>query len=604
MSHNFHTNLLRELVSKMSFEKESPKKQSTPAHDDRSLESSQPPDAVENTETTCEDETSNDYGEEQSLRTATSGSSSEEEEEEDDDVPLNTLVLQQSAPEETTIRNDTERTDNNDTETQCLDETDFIDSCAVPNNQEAERAATIEYNTPQLFIGNIEAACPPSQQQTNEESTAVEPSTTTSSSNITEQRITTPTEPQDKHTHVSVKQPLSTQESITSSNHDKTTTDIRTVNTDDVIDAEQNSTLLCCSKDSDNQPNTNERDPPLVAEEPTNQEQGDREGPLQEETSNEETEVRYLESHDDSSANSNQHQDLPSSPLHLDTSAQVIPSPRNLDDTTHSEASNQPIQAPTVPVEITPFKSTPVDTTTVVQAPLTESTVKEYSRRSLKEIVTKDLWSRDAAVVENALHVLTIDAFYDERARDSIARTGGILAIVRAMETHNENTCVQVAACQALEKLALNEQNELAINDVGGVEAILGAMMGHFDCSNVQEAAWAALWNLSCGNAGNDMTIDSAGGIAAIVSAMKRHVHVASVQKNACGALANLCLDNESRLQALADADGFVAIATALQRHWSHPEVRKEAGHALARLAGPPTHDDVSLLHDEEDFYL
>ncbi|KAL7560764.1 hypothetical protein ACA910_005333 [Epithemia clementina (nom. ined.)] len=209
---------------------------------------------------------------------------------------------------------------------------------------------------------------------------------------------------------------------------------------------------------------------------------------------------------------------------------------------------------------------------------------KAIRTKTTADIIRSDMWSPDLATVLSALKHITMEAASD-KARSLIARTGGVLAVVRAMETHSSNSQIQVAGCQALEKLALDSDNEVAIEQVGGVETILAAMMGHFKDAAVQEAAWAALWNLTCTNATKDMTLDTEGGMAAIVAAMKEHMECPAVQKNACGALANLCQNNLKRMEAFAKANGFSVIATALQRYWnSDAEVRAEACFAMTAL--------------------
>jgi Armadillo/beta-catenin-like repeat len=215
------------------------------------------------------------------------------------------------------------------------------------------------------------------------------------------------------------------------------------------------------------------------------------------------------------------------------------------------------------------------------------------SRKRISDLIRRDLWAREENVVEQALLELADKAALASQYRNAIARSGGILAIVRAMEQNDSCSGIQVAACRALEKLALETENELAIGEVGGVDAVLAAMMQHVGNSHVQEAAWSALWNLTCGNACDEMTTDTEGGMHAIVACMKQHSDHPEVQRNACGALTNLCLQNDDRLRALADADGFVAIATALQNHWENDSVRKEASHALTALL-EKTSDDVN----------
>lgn len=48
-----------------------------------------------------------------------------------------------------------------------------------------------------------------------------------------------------------------------------------------------------------------------------------------------------------------------------------------------------------------------------------------------------------------------------------MARTGGLLAVVRCMEEYAHTVDIQIAACRTLEKLALDPENELAIAEVG-----------------------------------------------------------------------------------------------------------------------------------------
>lgn len=216
----------------------------------------------------------------------------------------------------------------------------------------------------------------------------------------------------------------------------------------------------------------------------------------------------------------------------------------------------------------------------IFRTPLSISKRQPTEPKRMSDLIRLDVWSRNPSVVETALEALSHYAA-DDKNHGTMARTGALLAIVRAMETHVDHSGIQVQACRCLEKLALDHDNELAIGEVGGIEAILGAMMSHSENSLVQEAAWAALWNLTCGNADHQMVVDAAGGIEVLVQCMMRHSDHPDVQKNACGTLANLCLDNEERLTALAEADGFVAISMALQKHWRNPDVRNEASYAL-----------------------
>ena len=213
------------------------------------------------------------------------------------------------------------------------------------------------------------------------------------------------------------------------------------------------------------------------------------------------------------------------------------------------------------------------------------SNLVNYKRKPLRDLLRRDLHSPDEAVVERALQQITIDCFYDESARSLIARTGGLLSIIGAMEDHPENARIQIAACQALEKLALDSENERAVSELGGIDCILGAMMSHFDNIRVQESSWSALQNLTCGNALTEMTFDSTdGGMTMLVRAFEQHASNSGVAMHASATLANLCIPNAERTEHVVAADGIVALAKALQQHWSDDVARCEISHSLERL--------------------
>jgi hypothetical protein len=206
-------------------------------------------------------------------------------------------------------------------------------------------------------------------------------------------------------------------------------------------------------------------------------------------------------------------------------------------------------------------------------------------RRSISDIIRHDLWNPNEMIVEQALQQLVEKASIHNSYRNAIARAGGILAIIRAMEQHINHVGIQIASCMALEKLAIDTENELAIGEVGGIEQILGAMMAHYTNGKVQEAAWSALWNCTCGNACDTMTIDTTpGGMTAVISCMKQHVDNVAVQISACNTIMNLCYDNNERIQLLMEADGFGAIVQAIQTHCQNEAAKNEMSYILCSL--------------------
>jgi hypothetical protein len=223
---------------------------------------------------------------------------------------------------------------------------------------------------------------------------------------------------------------------------------------------------------------------------------------------------------------------------------------------------------------------------------LDQSSLVQWSQaarsRTMRELIRLDLSSNSTQVVTVTLDELAHRAQRSGPDRQALARHGAILTIVQVMESHLLHPSILVAGCSALEKLALDHDNEVAAGSVGGIDVVLAAMMTHFSNERVQEAAWSALWNLLGTNSTNEYssTIDVEGGMLGLTMAMKNHLENAQIQVNASGTLANLCANHAPRKAALAAAGGLVAMAKALQRHWDNDEVRREVSRALTTILG------------------
>lgn len=222
-----------------------------------------------------------------------------------------------------------------------------------------------------------------------------------------------------------------------------------------------------------------------------------------------------------------------------------------------------------------------------------------WQPRSIADLVRHDLPSANIHVVTAALQQITLDCWDDAAIRSTVVRCGGLLAVVQAMETHSSNTVVQVAACQALTKLALDADNEVALAELGGIDAILSALMTHFECPDVQTAAWQALQNGTCQAALQRLSLDTAGGMQVLLHAFQQHApHNATAACAAAATVANLCVANPTRTSRVVQANGIVLLAQQLQHHWGDDEARTDLAQSLERLCegiagrGPcPRHD-------------
>ena len=217
------------------------------------------------------------------------------------------------------------------------------------------------------------------------------------------------------------------------------------------------------------------------------------------------------------------------------------------------------------------------------------TTLSEASKQRIAEIIRKDIWSRDVAVVESALDELCKEASSGPVHRLSIVRFGGVMAIIRAMDMNSSHERINVAACCLLEKLALDSDTQIAIGEVGGIPTIVGSMNHHADNIGVQEAACAALATISrprlaAATANDDLTIEADGVVPALCTSMTRYSGNPKIQAKAFTALANFCMYNQERLTELSNLGGIIMLTMALQTPWEDKQEQHEAISNLAIL--------------------
>lgn len=204
---------------------------------------------------------------------------------------------------------------------------------------------------------------------------------------------------------------------------------------------------------------------------------------------------------------------------------------------------------------------------------------------NLNQILKKEIFSQNLSVVQGALRVLARKADDDLEYRAHIVRSGGILAVVRAMQQNAYKASVQVLACKTLQKIATDKENRVAIGEVGGVEAVVGALSEHMADESVAEATCVALWVLTSDCLQNQLSIETAA-LDVVVSCMRRYAKNPTIQEKAFQTLANLCLEHEEKLVALSQMGGFVVMSTALVLHWENRTVKNEAISTLSQLFG------------------
>jgi hypothetical protein len=242
-------------------------------------------------------------------------------------------------------------------------------------------------------------------------------------------------------------------------------------------------------------------------------------------------------------------------------------------------------------------KDTP-DTSAETLSESNGSVCSDSSNNRISEILLKEIWSQDASVVQASLEHIGNEAALGSQNRDAIAQCGGVLAIVRAIQSTRGHAHIQMAGCTALAIMALDPDTQVAIGDVGGISVIVVTMREHVDNVGVQHTACAALVNIS---RHRGITDNADGAVQALCTAMTRHAGNMEIQANAFGALANLCMDNKKRLNELAQAGGLGAMTMALQKPWRSKSEKHEAISNLSILLRCLTEQEDPDEADESD---
>lgn len=221
-------------------------------------------------------------------------------------------------------------------------------------------------------------------------------------------------------------------------------------------------------------------------------------------------------------------------------------------------------------------------------------------KAQILKLINQQLFSSEASDVEAAFSELADLCMNSTEQSDTnrklIARLGGPLAIVKAMERHSTGEpFLHAEGCRAMANLALHTRYvKEIIADAEGIEAILAAMTQFISNEYIQECGCCALRNLTCGNETNKHRIVSVDGVPTIIASMKAHPTSASVLDSACGVLENLAMAAQgsrnsgetSIVNAVIDAGGTVALATAAKDHRDHPRIQEKVRSIMPLLLG------------------
>ena len=207
---------------------------------------------------------------------------------------------------------------------------------------------------------------------------------------------------------------------------------------------------------------------------------------------------------------------------------------------------------------------------------------EEVTNERIATLLRSDLCSSNTDTVHSALQELAREVSKNRCSRQFTVRFGGLLAIFSAMEANQNSREIQIAACEAIERLAVTEEIESAVCQVGGIKTMISTLQDHDHDAKVQTVVLSALLCLPKRAPARHLNIE--GIVKVVVLAMKRHRNKPRLQEKAFRFLSTICLNNHDHLCQLPQTNGLLVMTLALQTPWDDASEQQEAISQLSIL--------------------
>jgi len=210
----------------------------------------------------------------------------------------------------------------------------------------------------------------------------------------------------------------------------------------------------------------------------------------------------------------------------------------------------------------------------------------------VQKILLIDIIMDDSNAVRKALSKLALLFVDEDEADDNRAiadRVGGASILSAVLRKWYAFPSIQAEGCRALQNMSCNNTDLLGpIKDSGGLDAIIWAMNTYADNQNVQTTACGALSNLFIGKDTSDYLVEELDGVHLIIAAMNTFPNDAELQKRASWALDNLTCWDEFK-DVVKQAGGRRALLDAIEIHQDErkehvKELQQSASDALKKL--------------------
>jgi pyridoxine 5'-phosphate synthase PdxJ len=198
-------------------------------------------------------------------------------------------------------------------------------------------------------------------------------------------------------------------------------------------------------------------------------------------------------------------------------------------------------------------------------------------------------YRNNSKLQENGMGVLQNVSMKAARAKEVIAESEGIDAIVSAVREFLAEPAVLERAFTALWSLAVLDSNQVRIANANGIAMVINGMLSSIDNDSVQKQGCGCLCTLAS-NVSNKVLIRSTGGVDAIMYGMWAHYSSESLQTEACRALSSLAVD------MVASENEIKAILTAMRSFPDSEDLQEHACFAIRNYLLSP---DNSLIRSK-----
>jgi len=175
--------------------------------------------------------------------------------------------------------------------------------------------------------------------------------------------------------------------------------------------------------------------------------------------------------------------------------------------------------------------------------------------------------SENAKLFETCCQILFSMATHNQKIKMRIGTLGGISAILKGMEKHEDSPQVQQKACSVLRVLVPNSHNQDSMGAKGGIKVVIKALQKYTSVVNLQVEGCRVLCNIAYSHRRNQELVGEHGGLAAVILAMEQHLTSPEVQQHGCAALRNAAANNVANKERIVSLSGLRAVKSAMERH-------------------------------------